>query len=118
MPVPAERDDPGDRRPGVSAWRVCGGSILGNFRRAVRVGKIAFFMLSAALSTHVGAAAKFDAMDPLGTVRKGAVAKKRSIAIEVAPGDWGRADIRDIQRVLDSVAEQLSSDVGGAGDDL
>lgn len=91
---------------------------MSKLRRVVRVGKIAFFMLSAALSTHAGAAARFDAMDPLGTMRKGHVAKKRTIAIEVAPGDWGRAELRDIQRVLDSVAEELSSVVGGAGDDL
>lgn len=91
---------------------------MGKLRRAVRVGKIAFFMLSAALSTHVGAAAKFDAMDPLGTVRKGHVAKKRTITVDIAPGDWGRAEVRDIQRVLDSVADELSSDVGAAGDDL
>lgn len=75
-------------------------------------------MLSAALSTHAGAAARFDALDPLGTVRKGHVAKKRTITVEVAQGDWGRAEVRDIGRVLDSVADELASVVGVAGDDL
>jgi len=76
-------------------------------RLVVRVCKLVFFMLSASVSMHAGAAAKFDAMDPLGTARKGHVSKRQAIAIDVVPGDWGNADVRDIKRVLDSVAGEL-----------
>lgn len=87
-------------------------------RSVVRGCKLVLLMLSASVSMHAGAAAKFDAMDPLGTARKGQAAKKRTIAIDVAPGEWGGADVRDIKRVLDSVAGELLSYVGASSDDL
>ena len=37
---------------------------------------------------------------------------KNGIAITVAPGNWGAADIRDIKRVLESVAEEFRLQVG------
>lgn len=75
-------------------------------------------MLWASVSLHAGGTAKFDAMDPLGTVRKGQVSKKRAITIDVAPGNWGSADVRDIERVLESVAGELLTYVGASGGDL
>ncbi|ABM36360.1 hypothetical protein [Polaromonas naphthalenivorans] len=78
----------------------------------VRACRLALFMLSASVSMHAGAATKFDAMDPLGTLRKDQVSKKQAITIDVAPGDWGNADVRDIKRVLDSVAAELLTHAG------
>ena len=78
-------------------------------RLVARGRKLVFFMLSALMSLHAGAAAKFDAMDPLGKASKGHAAKRRAIVIDVAPGDWGNADVLDIKRVLDSVAGELLS---------
>lgn len=87
-------------------------------RLVVRGCKLVLFMLSALVSMHAGAAAKFDAMDPLGTARKGHVAKKRAITIDIAPGNWGNADVLDIKRVLDSVAEELLTYVEPPSNDL
>ncbi|MDQ3058811.1 MAG: hypothetical protein M3R45_04720 [Pseudomonadota bacterium] len=69
-------------------------------------------MLWASASMHVGATAKLDGMELPGTARKGQVSKKRSIAIDVAPGNWGRADVRDIAQVLESAAGELLAHVG------
>lgn len=80
--------------------------------------KVMLLTLSASLSMHVGAVAKFDPMDPLGTARKSQVAKERAISIDVAPGDWGTANTRDIKRVLDSVADELLTYSGFTGDDI
>ena len=88
-------------------------------RSMVRACKLGFFMLSASLSMHAGATtAKFDAMDPLGTLRKGQAAKKQAINIDVAPGNWGNADVRDIKRVLESAAGELLAHAGTSGADL
>lgn len=75
-------------------------------------------MLSTSVSMHATAATKFDPLDPLGTARKGDLSKKRGIAIEVAPGDWGNAEPRDIKRVLESVAGEFLSYVRPAREDL
>lgn len=40
------------------------------------------------------------------------VPAKNGITITVAPGNWGAAEFRDIQRVLESVAEELRMQVG------
>lgn len=80
---------------------------MGVLRYVGRVCKVGVVMLSTSLLMHGGAAAKFDPLDPLGTARKGDASKKRTIAIEVAPGNWGSADVRDIKRVLDSVADEF-----------
>lgn len=83
-----------------------------------RIGKLLLVMLSASLSMHLAAATKFDPLDPLGTVRKSHTAKNRPITIEVSPGDWGNAEVRDIQRVLDSAAGELLSYVGNVNTPL
>ncbi|WP_349277851.1 hypothetical protein ABLV49_15695 [Polaromonas hydrogenivorans] len=57
-------------------------------------------------------------MDPLGTVRKDRPSIKQAMAIDVAPGDWGNAEVRDIKRVLDSVAGELLTHAGISGGDL
>jgi hypothetical protein len=75
-------------------------------------------MLTASVSTHAGAATKFDPMDPLGTARKGHSSRQKHLAIEVAPGDWGRANVRDIQMVLSSVADEFLSHIATPQDDL
>ncbi|MEO6624527.1 MAG: hypothetical protein ABIN37_06820, partial [Burkholderiaceae bacterium] len=84
----------------------------------VRACKSVLFMLSASVAMHAGAEAKFDALDPLGTVRKDRAPKQQAIAIDVAPGDWGNAKVRDIKRVLDSVAGELLTHAGISGGDL
>ena len=101
-----------------AALRIIWGYIMSALRLVVRVCKLVLFMLSASVSMHAGAAAKFDPMDPLGTARKGHVSKRQAIAIDVAPGDWGNADVRDIKRVLDSVAGELMAYVEAPGDGL
>lgn len=83
-------------------------------RSVARVCKLALFMLWASMSLHAGATAKLDTMEPLGAPRKGPVSKKRSIAIDVAPGNWGRADVRDIAQVLESAAGELLTHVGSS----
>ncbi len=87
-------------------------------RLVVRACKLVLFMLSASVSMHAGAAAKFDAMDPLGTARKGQDSKKQAITIDVAPGDWGDANVRDIKQVLESAAGEFLSHVGASSGDL
>lgn len=87
-------------------------------RKIAKVCKVGIFMLLTSLSVHVGAQTKFNPMDPLGTARKGDVSRKRAISIEIAPGDWGNADIRDIQRVLDSTADEFLSYVKPTRDDF
>jgi hypothetical protein len=91
----------------MPAFGFCGVDIMRALRLVARGRKLVLFMLSALVSTHAGAAAKFDAMDPLGKASKGHAAKRRAVAIDVAPGDWGNADVLDIKRVLDSVAAEL-----------
>lgn len=61
---------------------------------------MALVMLLAAASVPKLVHARFDPLDPLGELRK----KHVELAIEVAPGDWGSADVRDIELVLASVA--------------
>lgn len=91
---------------------------MNTFRKIAKVCKMSVFMLLASLSMHAGALTKFNPMDPLGTARKGDVSRKRALSIEIAPGNWGNADIRDIQRVLDSVANEFLSYVKPTRDDL
>lgn len=88
------------------------------FKWLMRVCRLGLFMLSASVTVHSGAAAKFDAMDPLGTLRKGQASKKQAIHIDIASGDWGNADIRDIQRVLESAAGELLAHAGTSGGDI
>ena len=77
---------------------------------AKRLGTLAFLMLSAFF--HVHAAAKFDPLDPLGTVRQGRIAKDNALVIEVSPGNWGEAEVRDIQLLLDTVAAEFLAHIG------
>lgn len=63
------------------------------------------------------AAGLFFALPSLATAAVDAVggevaAARKSIAITVAPGNWGAADVADIQRVLESVADELRLQVG------
>ena len=88
------------------------------FKSVARVCKLGLFMLWASVTLHSGAAAKFDAMDPLGTWRKGQASKKQSISIDIASGDWGNADVRDIKRVLESAAGELLAHAGTSGGDI
>lgn len=83
-------------------------------KSVARVCKLALFMLWASASLHAGATARLDAVETPGTARKGPVSKKRSIAIDVAPGNWGRADVRDIAQVLESAADELLAHVGSS----
>lgn len=88
------------------------------FCKIARVCKVGVLMFLTSVSVHVGAQTKFNPMDPLGTARKGDVSRKRVISIEIAPGDWGNANVRDIQRVLDSTADVFLGYVKPARDDL
>lgn len=84
-------------------------------RRAVmRVGKLALVMALAAVATPKFAHAKFDPLDPLGQFRK----KHVDVSIEVAPGDWGGADVGSIHLVLTSVADAFLDHAKLARDDL
>lgn len=63
------------------------------------------------------AAGLFFALPSLATAAVDAVggevaAARKGIAITVAPGNWGAADVADIQRVLESVADELRLQVG------
>lgn len=60
-------------------------------------------VLAASMPMPKLAHAGFDPLDPLGTLRKNA----HTVSIEVAPGDWGQVDRRDLQRVLESVAHEF-----------
>lgn len=78
----------------------------------------ALFMLCASVALQAFAVPQFDAMDPLGTVRKGQAMAKPSITVELAPGDWGNANVQDIKRVLDSAAGEFLRHAGPAPSDL
>lgn len=84
------------------------------WRRIMGVGKMAVVMLLASVSMPKLLHAKFDPFDPLGQVRK----KHLDVSIEIAPGDWGGADVRDIHLVLTSVAEVFLDHVKLTRDDL
>ncbi|MCB1911854.1 MAG: hypothetical protein H6948_03920 [Zoogloeaceae bacterium] len=58
--------------------------------------------------------AKFDPRDPLGVMRS----KARAVSIEVAPGNWGRADPGDIRTLLESVAREFLQYAPGFRNDL
>lgn len=87
-------------------------------RLIVRVCQLKLVALSASLSMQVAAAPKFDFLDPLGTTHKNQAAKKRAISIDVAPGNWGTAGVREIRLVLASAASELLSHVGASSDEL
>jgi len=83
-------------------------------RRFRWLGRTGLMMVLAAVSAPRWAHAKFDPRDPLGELRQ----RHMAVSIEVAPGDWGRAQPGDIQRVLASVAEEFLDHVGLARDEL
>ena len=76
--------------------------LLVRFRQAVRLFASLFFALPLLASAH---------FDPA----KASVAAN-GIAITVAPGNWGEADLRDIQQVLESVANELRAQVAYPSD--
>lgn len=71
------------------------------WRAVMRAGKLVLVMVLAAVSMPKFVHAKFDPLDPLGEMRR----KHVEVSIEIAPGDWGGVDVRDIQLVLASVAQ-------------
>ena len=69
----------------------------------------AMLLLATSMSIPKLGHAGFDALDPLGVMRK----KVHTVSVEVAPGDWGNVDPRNVQLVLESVANEfLGSSVG------
>lgn len=76
------------------------------FQSRFRGVKLFFAGLLAALPLFAAAA-----VDPAET---GAAAK--GIAITVAPGNWGAADVRDIRQVLEAVADELRTQVAYPAD--
>jgi hypothetical protein len=75
---------------------------------------VALVVLLASASMPRFVHARFDPLDPLGQVRK----KHVELSIEVAPGDWGGAEVGDIELVLGSVAAVFLEHVKLARDDL
>ncbi len=84
------------------------------WRPVMHVGKVALVVLLATASMPRFVHARFDPLDPLGQVRK----KQIELSIEVAPGDWGGADVGEIELVLGSVAAVFLEHVRLARDDL
>ena len=76
--------------------------------------KLVLLMLALSVPFPKAAHAKFDARDPLGVMRK----KSHPVVIEVAPGDWGRAELGDIRMLLESVAREFMQHTRGLRDDL
>jgi len=87
-------------------------------RRRLRPWQVALLVLGTQVSLPAAALeGKFNPRDPLGYSKKRASADV-ALAIEVAPGDWGNASVRDIQVVLDAVGREFLSYVASprAGD--
>ena len=77
-------------------------------RPRLRTVHLALLMIGAHVSLPLAAApGKFNPLDPLGYTAK----KREAVAgipnIEIAPGDWGRASLREIRMLLESVAEEF-----------
>ena len=75
---------------------------------------MAMLMVATSISIPQSGHAGFDALDPLGVMRE----KVHAITVEVAPGDWGDVDPRDVQLVLESVAKEFLAGSVGVEKDL
>ncbi len=83
-------------------------------QRLRRIGRTGLMLTLALFSLPKFAHAKYDALDPLGELKRHRVA----VNIEVAPGDWGSARAEEIRLVLASVAETFLDRVGLERDEL
>lgn len=69
-------------------------------------------VVALSLAMNLPARADFDPLDPLGEH------KRLKLEIEVARGDWGRTDVSEVRRVLESVAKEFLAVVDPPRDEL